>query len=165
MRAPGILYALVFVLLFATVAGCAGLPSPALMGKSKYTVDFVDTVGPDGTQNTEFHSSIAAPAGDIAKIDPGATYKWQDGNGEFAVSGRGEVDSTAQASMLQEMNKQQLEAFQAGLNTALNALAPIIGQKVQSSDNQAAMKAETDAERLKAAIALVEEEMRKRSGR
>lgn len=141
------------------LAGCAGIPSPALMGKSKYTVDFVDTVAPDGTQNTEFHSSIAAPAGDIAKIDPGAKYKWQDGNGEFSVSGKGSIDSTAQAAMLTEINKAQLDAFQSGLNMGLNALAPILGQQIQSNDNQTRMETEGKGEKLRAAIELIEREM------
>jgi hypothetical protein len=131
---------------------------PSVAGKSHYSVDFVDTVAADGTQNTEFHSDIAAPAGDIAKIDPGATYKWQDGNGEFAVSGKGAIDSTAQANMATEIGKQQIDA----LNVVLNALAPVLGQKLQSDDNQAQMKADTEDEKIRAAIALIESEMRKR---
>ena len=147
------------------LTGCAGIPSPALMGKSKYSVDFIDTVSPDGTQNTEFHSNIAAPAGDIAKIDPGAQYKWQDGNGEFSVSGKGSIDSTAQATMLTEINKAQLDAFQSGLNMGLNALAPILGQKIQSNDNQARIESEGKGEKLRAAIELIEKEMALQAGR
>lgn len=139
------------------LSGCMGL-MPSVAGKSHYSVDFVDTVAADGTQNTEFHSDIAAPAGDIAKIDPGATYKWQDGNGEFAVSGKGAIDSTAQANMATEIGKQQIDA----LNVVLNALAPVLGQKLQSDDNQAQMKADTEDEKIRAAIALIETEMRKR---
>jgi len=139
------------------LSGCMGL-MPSVAGKSHYSVDFVDTVAADGTQNTEFHSDIAAPAGDIAKIDPGATYKWQDGNGEFAVSGKGSIDSTAQANMATEIGKQQIDA----LNVVLNALAPVLGQKLQSDDNQAQMQADTEDEKIRAAIALIESEMRKR---
>lgn len=142
------------------LSGCMGL-MPSVAGKSRYSVDFVDTVAADGSQNTEFHSNIAAPAGDIAKIDPGATYKWQDGNGEFAVSGKGSIDSTAQANMATEIGKQQIDA----LNVVLNALAPIIGQKAQSADNQAETNANLEAEKVRAAIAIVEAEMAKRAGR
>lgn len=142
------------VLAILFLSGCMGL-MPSVSGKSHYSVDFVDTVAADGTQNTEFHSDIAAPAGDIAKIDPGATYKWQDGNGEFAVSGKGSIDSTAQASMATEIGRQQIDA----LNIVLNALAPILGQKVQSDDNQAKIEADVDAEKIRAAIELVESEM------
>lgn len=146
------------LLLALSLSGCMGL-MPSVAGKSRYSVDFVDTVAADGSQNTEFHSDIAAPAGDIAKIDPGATYKWQDGNGEFAVSGKGAIDSTAQANMATEIGRQQIDA----LNVVLNALVPIIGQKAQSADNQAQMKADVDAEKVRAAIALIEQEMARRA--
>ncbi len=149
-----------FPILF--LSGCLGL-MPGVSGKSHYSVDFVDTVTAEGGQNTEFHSDISAPAGDIAKIDPGATYRWDESTGEFSVSGKGSIDSTAQAAMVTEVSKQQLEAFTSGLNTALNVLAPFLGQKLQSDDNQAAIKAETEAEKLRAAIALVEAEMAKRT--
>lgn len=157
MRAPTSLYILA---LAALLSGCVGM-TPALAGKSKYTVDFMDTVTPDGGQNTEFHSSISAPAGDIAKIDPGATYKWNEGTGEFSVSGKGDIDSTAQAVAITEVGKQQLEA----INMVLNALAPVIGQKIQSDDNQAAIAAESDPEKIRAAIELIDAWNRQQANR
>lgn len=157
MRAPTILYILA---LAALLSGCVGL-SPALMGKSNYRVDFVDTVTPEGGQNTEFHSTISAPAGDIAKIDPGATYKWNEGTGEFSVSGKGDIDSTAQAVAITEVGKQQLEA----INLVLNALGPVLNQKIQSDDNQAEIKAGTSAKEIEAAIKLIDEWNRQQAGR
>lgn len=139
---PGLVF---FLCASLALSGCIGM-GPSVMGKAKYSVDFVDTQSPDGTQNTEFHSFIAAPAGEIAKIDPGAKYKWQDGNGEFSVSGRGEIDSTAQSEMITELNKQNVEAFKAGMDSALNTLAPLLGPYLQSKDNRAAIEAASDAD-------------------
>lgn len=137
MRAPTILYV---IALASLLSSCVGM-GPSVMGKSNYKVDFVDTVTPEGGQNTEFHSSISAPAGDIAKIDPGATYTWNEGTGKFTVSGRGDIDSTAQADMVTEISRQQAEAFKAGLDAALNSLAPFIGQYLDARVREGEIKA------------------------
>ncbi len=140
----------------ASLSGCATM-LPAVGGKTVYDVDFTDTTA---DQNTTYSMHVKAPAGvDLATVT-GMTYDWRpDGSGAIAVSQQGNVDTTTQAAMITEVSRQQLEAFQAGLNTALNALAPILGQKAQSDDNQARIEAETEAEKLRAAIEIVERYM------
>lgn len=155
MKAPTILYILA---LAALLSGCVGM-TPALAGKTHYNVEFVDQTA---DQNTTYKMDIKAPAGvDLATVT-GMTYDWQpDGSGAINVSQQGNVDTTSQAAMITEVGKQQLDA----INMVLNALAPVLGQKLQSDDNQAEIKASTSAKEIEAAIKLIEEWNRQQAGR
>lgn len=140
------------------LAGCQGM-TPALAGKTHYNVEFQDTTT---DQNTVYKMEIKAPAGvDLASVT-GMSYDWQpDGSGGIRVSSDAGVDTTQQAAAAVEVGRQQIEA----INLVLNALAPVIGQQIQSSDNQARMKTENDGEKLRAAIALIEREMARQANR
>lgn len=140
------------------LAGCQGM-TPALAGKTNYNVEFSDTTA---DQNTVYKMNIKAPAGvDLASVT-GMSYDWQpDGSGGIRVSTDAGVDTTQQAAAAVEVGRQQIEA----INLVLNALAPVIGQQIQSNDNQARMDNETKAEKLRAAIALIEAEMARQAGR
>ena len=120
-----------------TLSGCA-TTLPAVGGKTQYNVEFSDVTA---DQNTSYKMDIKAPAGvELASIT-GMSYDWQpDGSGAINVSQEGTVDSTKQAELIQEVSRQQIEA----LNVMLNALAPLLGQLVQSSDNQAEVEAKSD---------------------
>lgn len=155
MKAPTILYILT---LAALLSGCVGM-TPALAGKTNYAVEFSDVTA---DQSTTYKMDIKAPAGvDLATVT-GMSYDWQpDGSGAINVSQQGNVDTTSQAAMITEVGKQQLDA----INMVLNALAPVLGQKLQSDDNQAEIKAGTSAKEIEAAIKLIEELNRQQAGR
>lgn len=105
--------------------GCA-TTLPAVGGKTAYNVEFSDITA---EQATTYRMNIRAPAGvDVAGLT-GMSYDWAgDGSGRIAVNSEQAVDSLAQATLIAEVSRQQLEAFQAGVSTAINALAPVIGQ-------------------------------------
>jgi len=142
----------------AALSGCQGM-TPALAGKTNYSVEFQDTTA---EQNTVYKMNIKAPAGVELDSITGMTYDWQpDGSGAINVSNQGAMDTTQQAAAAVEIGRQQIEA----INMVLNALAPVIGQGVQSGDNRARLDAETEQEKLKAAIALVEKYLAAQDGR
>lgn len=132
------------IALLMALSGCAGLPSPALSGKTSYNVEFIDQTA---DQNTQYKMNIKAPAGvDLASVT-GMTYDWRpDRSGAISVSQQGNVDTNGQAAMLTEISRQQLEAFKAGMDAALNTLAPMLGPYLQSKDNRAAINAASDAD-------------------
>lgn len=134
---------LFFLCASLALSGCMGM-APAVMGKTHYNVEFVDQTA---NQNTQYKMDIKAPAGvDLATVT-GMTYDWQpDGSGAISVSQQGNVDTKGQAAMITEVSRQQLEAFKAGMDSTLNALAPMIGPILQSKDNRAAINAASDAE-------------------
>ena len=141
-----------------TLSGCVGM-TPAFGGKTNYNVEFSDVTA---DQSTTYKMGVKAPAGvDLATVT-GMSYDWRpDGSGAINVSQQGNVDTTSQAAMITEVGKQQLDA----INMVLNALAPVLGQKLQSDDNQAAIKAGTNASELEAAIKLIEEWNRQQANR
>jgi len=141
-----------YAILALLLAGCQGM-TPALAGKTNYDVEFTDTTA---DQNTTYRMQIKAPAGvDLASVT-GMSYDWQpDGSGGIRVSSDAGIDTTQQAAAAVEVGRQQIEA----INLVLNALAPVIGQQIQSNDNQTRMRTENDGEKLRAAIALIEKEM------
>jgi len=142
----------------ATLSGCQGM-TPALAGKTNYSVEFQDTTA---DQNTVYKMQIKAPAGVELDSITGMTYDWNpDGSGGINVSQQGGMDTTQQAAAAVEVGRQQLEA----INMVLNALAPVIGQKLQSDDNQASIEAGVSAKEMEAAIALIEEWNRQQAGR
>ena len=144
---------LVLAILFGlAMAGCQGM-TPALAGKTNYNVEFTDTTA---DQNTTYKMQIKAPAGvDLASVT-GMSYDWQpDGSGGIRVSSDAGIDTTQQAAAAVEVGRQQIEA----MNVVLNALAPILGQQIQSNDNQTRMETEGKGEKLRAAIELIEREM------
>lgn len=132
------------------LAGCSSL-SPAVMGKTHYDVEFTDQTA---DQNTQYKMNIKAPAGvDLASVT-GMTYDWKpDGSGAINVSQSGNVDTSNQAALIAEVSKQQVES----LNMMLNALAPFLGQQIQSKDNRARIEAESDSEKLDRAVELLRE--------
>lgn len=134
------------------LAGCQGM-TPALAGKTNYDVEFTDTTA---DQNTTYRMKIKAPAGvDLASVT-GMSYDWEpDGSGGIRVSSDAGVDTTQQAAAAVEVGRQQIEA----MNVVLNALAPILGQQIQSNDNQTRIETEGKGEKLRAAIELIEREM------
>lgn len=135
--------AIIFGLAFA---GCA-TTLPAVAGKTHYNVEFSDTTA---EQATVYKMDIKAPAGvDLATVT-GMTYDWNpDGSGAISVSQQGNVDTKTQAAMITEVSRQQVEAFKAGLDSALNVLAPLLGPYLQSKDNRAAIDAQSEAERAR----------------
>jgi hypothetical protein len=120
------------------LSGCATM-LPAVGGRTHYEVEFTDTTT---EQATTYRMRVKAPAGTELAGITGMTYDWADGNGQIAVSNEGSMESTAQAAMIQEVSRQQIEAFRAGLDAALNAIAPILGQHL----NTRLREIETDAE-------------------
>jgi PBP1b-binding outer membrane lipoprotein LpoB len=141
-----------YAILALLLAGCQGM-TPALAGKTNYSVEFQDTTA---DQNTTYRMQIKAPAGvDLASV-AAMSYDWQpDGSGGIRVSSDAGIDTTQQAAAAVEVGRQQIEA----INLVLNALAPVIGQQIQSNDNQTRMRTENDGEKLRAAIELIEKEM------
>ena len=142
----------IYAILALLLAGCQGM-TPALAGKTHYNVEFQDTTA---DQNTVYKMDIRAPAGvDLASV-AAMSYDWQpDGSGGIRVSSDAGVDTTQQAAAAVEVGRQQIEA----MNVVLNALAPILGQQIQSNDNQTRMETEGKGEKLRAAIELIEREM------
>lgn len=123
------------------LSGCA-TTLPAVAGKTHYNVEFSDVTA---DQSTQYKMDIKAPAGvDLASVT-GMSYDWTpDGSGAISVSSQGKLDTSGQAAMITEVSRQQLEAFKAGMDTTLNALAPLLGQYLQSKDNRAAMQSGPD---------------------
>lgn len=123
--------------------GCA-TSLPAVGGKTKYNVEFSDVTA---DQATNYRMDIRAPAGVELEGLTGMNYDWRpDGSGSIGVSAQSSVDSSTQAALIAEVSKQQIqafqEAFQAGLNTALNALAPYIGQYLDVRVREGEIKAD-----------------------
>lgn len=117
-------------------SGCVGL-SPSVMGKTKAKVDF-KTTGDD----IEYSSSLVAPAGvDAAELAAMSAGVDPDGSWKISVSQDSTADTTAQAAMLTEINEAQLQAFRDGISTALNALAPFIGQYLDTRVREGEIKA------------------------
>lgn len=112
---------------------------PAVGGKTAYNVEFSDITA---EQATTYRMNIRAPAGvDIAGLT-GMSYDWAgDGSGRIAVNSEQAVDSTAQATLIAEVSRQQLEAFQAGVSTAINALVPVIGQYLNARVREGEIRA------------------------
>lgn len=123
---------LAFVL--SGLAGCVGM-APAVMGKTNYNVEFSDVTA---DQATNYRMNVKAPAGvDLATVT-GMTYDWRpDGSGAISVSQQGNVNTESQAQAIAELSRQQLEAFQAGLN----ALAPFIGQYLDARVREGEIRA------------------------
>jgi len=118
--------------------GCA-TALPAVGGKTHYKVEFSDVTT---EQATNYTMDIKAPAGvDLASVT-GMTYDWRpDGSGAIAVSQQGTVNSDVQAGLIAEVSRQQVEAFKAGLDSALNALAPFIGQYLDARVREGEIRA------------------------
>lgn len=151
-------FILVPALASGALSGCLGM-TPALAGKTNYNVEFSDVTA---DQSTTYKMDIKAPAGvDLATVT-GMAYDWNpDGSGGINVSQQGGMDTTQQAAAAVEIGKQQLEA----INMVLNALAPVLGQKLQGDDNQAAIAAESDPEKIRAAIELIDAWNRQQANR
>lgn len=111
------------------LSGCA-TTLPAVGGRTHYNVQFSDTTN---EQDTRYSMEIKAPAGaELASIT-GMNYDWKGGgSGSISVSQDQATDTTGQAALISEVNAQQIEAFREILNTTLNAMAPILGQWLQS---------------------------------
>ena len=130
------------------LAGCATFP--AVSGKTKYSVEFQDNTA---EQNTLYKMDIKAPAGVELDSITGMTYDWlPDGSGAINVSQSGTVDSTAQAELIKEVSKQQVEA----MNMMLNSLAPFLGQYMQSKDNRTAIETQSKDEQFDKIMQLLE---------
>lgn len=129
------------LVLILFLPGCVGL-SPASMGKTHYDVKFSD-VTPE--QATNYSMEIKAPAGaELASITGMRYVLRPDGTWEIAVSQDQTTDTTGQAAMLTELSRQQLEAFQAGLN----ALAPFLSQYLDAKVRQGEIKADVAKDAL-----------------
>jgi hypothetical protein len=137
-------FALVPVL---ALQGCVGM-TPALAGKTKYSVTFSDATA---EQTTNYQMQIRAPAGvDLAGLT-GMSYDWDAaGAGRIAVNSEQTVNTETQAATLAEVNAQQAQMLQ----TLVNALAPVIGQVLQHN----VRRAEIDATRRQtnAVVSLVD---------
>lgn len=126
-----------YLILALLLSGCAtGMPS--VWGKTVYNVEFSDTTT---DQNTQYKMNIKAPAGvDLASVT-GMTYDWMpDGSGAISVSQKGNVNTESQASLIQQVGQQQNETF----SVFLNAMAPLLGQKLQADTEEARLKNERD---------------------
>lgn len=118
--------------------GCA-TTLPAVGGKTHYNVEFSDVTA---EQSTNYKMNIRAPAGVELASMTGMQYGWKpDGSGEISVSQDQTSDSTAQAALISEVNRQQVEAFQQILSTTLNALAPYLGQYLDARVRQGEIEA------------------------
>lgn len=135
-KAAAPLWWLVVLLPALALQGCVGL-TPALAGKTKYSVSFSDTTA---EQSTNYQMDIRAPAGvDLAGLT-GMSYDWKpDGSGRIAVNSEQTADTRTQAATLAEVNAQQA----AMLQTLINALAPVVGQALEYN----VRRAEIDASR------------------
>ena len=132
--APGPPYVGLTVLLVAasTLAGCLTTP-PGLGGKTKYSMDFVDTVSEikdeTGTvvapgQDTTFRVNIAAPAGVDVKDLASMRYRVNPDTGEvdIAVASDTVADTTAQATAIAQTHQMSLDT--------VTALTPVIANVV-----------------------------------
>jgi uncharacterized protein YceK len=132
---PGIA---LFLCATLALSGCA-TTLPAVGGKTHYNVEFSDVTA---DQATNYKMDIKAPAGVELATVTGMTYNWTpDGSGNISVSERGNVDTSGQAALIAEVSRQQMEAFKAGMDATLKALAPLLGPYLQSKDNRAAIEA------------------------
>lgn len=114
---------MLFILIPAlTLPGCVGF-TPALAGKTRYDMEFIDKTA---EQDTQFRVNIAAPAGvEVANL-ASMNYKWQpDGGGAIAVAGDTTADTTAQAQTLEKVGAQQVQAL-VSLLAILPTLAPLL---------------------------------------
>lgn len=117
--------------------GCVGM-TPALAGKTRYSVTFSDTTA---EQATNYQMDIRAPAGvDVAGLT-GMSYDWQpDGSGRIAVNSEQAADTRTQAATLAEVNAQHA----AMLQTLINALAPVVGQALEYNVRRAQIDAQRE---------------------
>lgn len=128
----GYMWALTFAVALG-LSGCVGM-APAVMGKTNYSVEFSDVTA---EQATNYRMNVKAPAGvDLATVT-GMTYDWSDEGGAISVSQQGNVNTEVQAQAIAEISRQQLEAFQSGLN----ALAPFVGQYMDARVRQGEIRA------------------------
>ena len=122
------------------LSGCVGM-APSVMGKTNYSVEFSDVTA---DQATNYRMHVKAPAGvDLATVT-GMTYDWDADGGAISVSQQGAVNTEAQAQAIAELSRQQLEAFQAGLN----ALAPFLSQYLDARVREGEIKANVAADAL-----------------
>lgn len=128
-----------YLILGLFLSGCATM-LPAVAGKTVYNVKFSDVTT---DQNTNYEMHIKAPAGvDLASVT-GMTYDWKpDGSGAINVSQKGNVNTETQAALVQQVSQQQVES----LTVFLNALAPLLGQKLQADTER--VKAEEQTKQL-----------------
>lgn len=114
------------------LAGCLTTP-PGLGGKTKYSMDFVDTVSEikdeTGTvvapgQDTTFRVNIAAPAGVDVKDLASMRYRVDPDTGEvdIAVASDTAADTTAQATAITQTHQMSLDT--------VTALTPVIANVV-----------------------------------
>lgn len=141
------------ILCVAMLSSCNTV-GPAISGKTEINTQFSDVLGPDGSQNTQYHQTLKAPAGVEVKDLASMTYDWDgDGSGNIAVSSDRSADTMGQAELLKaafEANSRQVDMlFQALLGLG-NLASPLIGQKIgvdaaaraTEENNQALLRAQ-----------------------
>lgn len=134
------------ILISLLLPGCLGL-SPALGGKTRYEVDFVDQVTDEG-QLTTFNSKISAPAGVELDQISNAEYVWKDG--QFKINGDSVVDSSKQAESIDFYNEQQMALIQQVITSTVGALAPFLGQYMDARVREGEIKADVAKEAISA---------------
>lgn len=131
------------VLVCAIALSSCNTVGPAISGKTEIETSFVDTINPDGSQNTQYNQKLKAPAGVEAKDLASMTYDWnEDGSGNIAVSSDRSADTMGQAELLKaafEANNAQINMLFGALIQAAGIASPLIGQKL---DLDAAAKAQ-----------------------
>lgn len=130
------------------LSGCA-TTLPAVGGKTHYNVEFSDVTA---EQATNYKMNIRAPAGVELASMTGMQYNWKpDGSGEISVSQDQTSDSTAQAALISEVNRQQVEVFRQILDTTLSALAPFLGQYLDARVREGEIEADVANNAIEAA--------------
>ncbi|MFA6240149.1 MAG: hypothetical protein WC655_04425 [Candidatus Hydrogenedentales bacterium] len=111
---------------------------PAIAGKTVYQQSFEDLgeseISESGQiipgQVTRYSLDIKAPAG--VKLDDitGMTYAWDSFNGQIAINKSAQLDSSAQAQAMLQLNQQQMEVISSLSEALISAAAPLIGAKI-----------------------------------
>lgn len=125
------------VLTPSMLASCAGL-TPAFGGRTFNEVQLVTT--PEGGYTYTNKKKIPAGVEDTSLDEMRASID-AEGNWEISVAGDRATDTIGQAALQQAVTEAQIDSFKAGLDAALNSLAPLIGQIVNAKVKEGEIKA------------------------
>ena len=119
--------------LVGLVAGGCMLSTPAIGGKTKLALNFMDTTE---EQQTVFEVKASAPAGVDMDQVAAMFYEWKnDGSGELSVNSSAALDSTVQAELLArvaELTTEQRMQLAGKLGDMLTPLMTALGVKIST---------------------------------
>ena len=121
-------------LLLISLTGCSTLGT-GISGKTSYEMTFSDII-PD-QQNTQFSVKVKAPAGDLVEAVGNMDYQWDGGS--VSVNQQTNIDSTAQADMLIQMQMINAQI----LSNLTSQLAPLVGPILENRTANKVIEAET----------------------